>query len=79
MFDLITNPSLFRIDPIFKIGFLILLGVYIIFAFMLTNKVRSFKRIITLSTGSGVLFVQTFSYIFLILLLFLFIFVLVIV
>ncbi len=79
MLELITNPSLFRIDPILKIGFLILLGVYIIFAFMLTSKIRSFNRIINLSRGSGIMLIQGFAYLFLALLLFLFIFVLVIV
>lgn len=79
MFELITNPSLFHLDPIFKFGFLTLLGIYIIFAFMLISKIRSFNKIITLSPESGTLFIQSFAYIFFVLLLFLFIVVLVIV
>jgi len=78
MFD-ITNLSAFHLDPVLKIGFLILLGIYAIFAFMLINKIRSFNRIISLSAGTGHTFIQTFAYLFFILILSLFIATLVIV
>jgi hypothetical protein len=73
MFDFITNPTLSQLDPVLKLGFLILVGLYIIFAFMLLNKIRSFKRIITFERNSGIMLLQTFSYLFLLLLVFLFI------
>lgn len=62
-----------------KIFFLILLGIFIIFIFMLLTKVRSFDKIIILEGRAGGRLVRSLLYIYFIALLFLFIFVLVIV
>lgn len=77
--DIVSVLQNINIVLIAKIFFLLLLSIYIIFIFMLNNKIRSFDKIITLSGKVGSEFVKSFAYFYLFALLFLFVLALVIV
>lgn len=64
---------------IIKVFFLLLLGLYIIFIFMLVSKLRSFDKIILLQGASGGRIIRLLGLVYLFLLLFLFVLALVIV
>lgn len=68
-----------NIIVIFKVFFLILLGLYIVFVVMLVSKLRSFDNIIHLPGTSGGGGIKLFAVIYLLLLVFTFITALVIV
>ena len=67
------------IVSIFKVFFLVLLGIYSIFIFMLLNKIRSFDKIISLSGTSGGGLIKFFTLLYLLALIFTFVLAVVIV
>lgn len=77
--DLTTLIQTLNIVFITKIFFLILLGLFIVFIFMLITKIRSFDKIIILEGQAGGGLLRILLYLYFAALLFLFVIALVIV
>ena len=64
---------------VFKIGFLILIGLYVLFTFMLVIKIKGLNRIVFLPSEAGKVLIQIFSILYFLAVLSLFILTIVIV
>ncbi len=63
-FDIVSFTKSFPFALTMKIALLTLIGLYAIFSFMLSIKIRSFNKIVFLPPSSGAVFIQVFAYIY---------------